>query len=71
MKILLNKQKNKKSTNVNTSLPITLEGRKRVLPVDDVVATLSEVEQYHKERRESNIVRLTCTINPLCTNVQV
>lgn len=69
MKILLNKQKNKKSTNVNTSLPITLEGRKRVLPVDDVVATLSEVEQYHKERRESNIVRLTCTINPLCTNV--
>ena len=69
MKILLNNQKSKKSTNVNNSLPIALSGGKRLLPMEDVLANIDEVELYHKERKSSDIVRLTCTINPLCTNV--
>lgn len=69
MRILLNKNKSKKSTNVNNSIPIDLVGRNRILPVDKMDTNINEIELYNKERNESNIIRLTCTINPLCSNV--
>lgn len=69
MKILLNKNKSKKSTNVNNSIPINLSGRNRILPVDKMETNINEIELYNKERKECNKVRLTCAINPLCSNV--
>ena len=69
MKILLNKNKSKKSTNINNSIPIDLVGRNRILSVDKMETNINEIELYNKERNESNIIRLTCAINPLCTNV--
>lgn len=69
MRILLNKNKSKKSTNVNNSIPIDLIGRNRILPVDKMETNINEIELYNEERNNSNIVRLTCAVNPLCTNV--
>ena len=69
MNILLNKNKSKKSTNVNNSIPIDLIGRNRILHVDGMETNINEIELYNEERKESNIIRLTCAINPLCSNV--
>lgn len=69
MKILLNKYKSKVSTNVNNSIPVDLVGRNRILPVDKMETNINEIDLYNEERSESNIIRLTCAVNPLCTNV--
>lgn len=69
MEILLNKHKSKKSTNINNSIPIKLKGRNRILPLASLNTTINEIDLYNKERLLSNVVRLTCTINPICTNV--
>ena len=69
MQILLNKSNSKKSVNVNNSLSINLKGRKRVLPIDKVITDLNENDLYNQERQTSTTFRLTCTINPICTNV--
>lgn len=69
MDILLNKQKSKVSNNTNSFVPIRLTNGAKLLPTDSLVTTINEVELYNQERQASNIVRLTCTINPICSNV--
>lgn len=69
MQILLEKNKSKNSTNVNNSIPIDLIGRNRILPVDKMETSINEIDLYNEERKKSNIIRLTCSINPICTNV--
>ena len=69
MDILLNKQKSKVSNNMNSFVPIRLTSGAKLLPTDSLVTTINEVELYNQERKASNIVRLTCTINPICSNV--
>ena len=69
MDILLNKQKSKVSNNMNSFVPIRLTSGAKLLPTDSLVTTINEVELYNQERQASNIVRLTCTINPICSNV--
>lgn len=69
MDILLNKQKSKVSNNMNSFVPIRLTSGAKLLPTDSLATTINEVELYNQERQASNIVRLTCTINPICSNV--
>lgn len=69
MDIFLNKQKSKVSNNTNSFVPIRLTNGAKLLPTDSLVTTINEVELYNQERKASNIVRLTCTINPICSNV--
>ena len=69
MEILLNKYKSKKSANVNKSVYINLIGKNRLLPLDNSLSTINESRLYDNERSNSNIIRLTCTINPICSNV--
>ena len=69
MDILLNKQKSKVSNNMNSFVPIRLTSGAKLLPTDSLVTTINDVELYNQERQASNIVRLTCTINPICSNV--
>lgn len=69
MDILLNKQKSKVSNNTNSFVPIRLTNGAKLLPTDSLVTTINEVELYNQERQASNIIRLTCTINPICSNV--
>ena len=68
-KILLNKSKNKTSTNINNSLTIQLKGSKRILPCDPMETTVSEIDVYNKEREDCSKIRLTVQVNPICSNV--
>ena len=69
MQILLNKYKSKKSVNTNSLIPITLSGRNKLLPSDNLSTIVNELELYKEERANSSKVRLVCTIKPYCTNV--
>lgn len=68
MKILLNKKTSKTSVNVNNSLAIDIKNSKRALPIDDLRTSLSEYDLYNYERKESSKIRLTLTINTICSN---
>lgn len=69
MEILLNKNKSKTSSNKNSIIPITLSGRNKLLPLDPMFTNVNELDLYNEERSKSNIIRLTCVINPICSNV--
>ena len=69
MEILLNKSTSKTSSNVNNFVPIELKGRNRVLPLETTFADVNEIELYNEERSNCNKIRLTCLINPICSNV--
>ena len=67
--IFLNKHKSKKSVNTNSSLKVTLDGKRKFLPFDDTSYTISAADQYNKERESCNTIRLTCQVNAVCSNV--
>lgn len=69
MRILLNKNRSKTSTNVSNSIPINLVGKDGILPNDHLETSINEVDVYNEERNNSNLIRLTCAINPICSNV--
>lgn len=69
MEILLNSKTSKKSSNINNSLTVNLHNGRRALPIDDLRTTVNEVELYDNERKSSTSIRLTCTINTICSNV--
>ena len=67
-KILLNNQRLPNNVNVNTQLQIGLENTNKPLPLNDIDTTVSEYEQFQKERKESTIYRFYGVINPLISN---
>lgn len=69
IKILLNKSKSKESTNVENTLHVDFENKSKLLPSSDLLYTLNLGEQYNTERQNCNKIRLTCVINPICSNV--
>ena len=69
LQILLNKKKSKESVNVNNSLTINMVGSEKLLPCDPFYTTLSEIDVYNNERKECNTIRLTVSVNPICSNV--
>lgn len=69
MRLFLNKHKSKKASNKNMSLNLKLNGVKRLLPQSNLYHTINEVELYNDERKSSNIIRLTCSVNTVCSNV--
>ena len=68
-KIFLNEFSSKKSTSNTSGLNVSLGGKRKLLPTTDMSYVISAYEQYQKERENCNIVRLTCQVNPICTNV--
>lgn len=68
-KILLEKNRNVFSTNVDSAIDVALSTKTRLLASDNISSQFSLLEQYNKERDESNKFRLIFTINPICTNV--
>lgn len=69
LKILLNKSISKNSTNINNTINIGLSNNSRLLPSDSLLHSVNLGEQYNKERKECNKIRLTCIVNPICSNV--
>ena len=54
-KILLNKERTYNSVNVNSQLQIGIDSTSKPIPLNDIDTTVSQFEQFEKERKESNI----------------
>ena len=68
IKIFLNGSKTKKATNSSITYNINLSGNRRLFSDDFITSTISSSDIYNDEREKSNKIRLTCEINPICTN---
>ena len=69
VKIFLDKYRSKSSTNTSSGVNVKLMGSRKLLPTNDVSDVISQNEQYNEERENCNIIRLTCQVNPVCSNV--
>jgi hypothetical protein len=67
--ILLNKNRSKRSVNVENGMVVPLSTNERLLPLMDVNKIVNIKEIYDKEKDESDLYRLIFTINPYCTNI--
>ena len=67
--ILLNSANGKKSVNTSNGLNINFKGNRKLLPLNDIAETINQHDQYVEERKNCNIIRLTCQVNPICSNV--
>ena len=68
-KIFLERMRSKRSNDTSGGLNVELKGNRKLLPLNDVSNVISLMEQYSEEREGCNIVRLTCQVNPICSNV--
>ena len=68
-KIFLQGFDSKVSSNTSEGLNVQFKGRKKLLPLNDVAEVISQYDQYTEERKNCNIIRLTCQVNPICSNV--
>ena len=68
-KIFLQGFDSKVSSNTSEGLNVQFKGRKKLLPLNDVAEVISQYDQYTEERNNCNIIRLTCQVNPICSNV--
>lgn len=68
-KIFLQGHRNKQSTNTSSGMNVQLKGRRKLLSLDSLSKTLSQYDQYVAERSGCSKVRLTCQVNPICSNV--
>ena len=67
--IFLDEFSSKNSVSNTSGLNVSLGGKRKLIPSTDTSYVISAYEQYEKEREECNIIRLTCQVNPICTNV--
>ena len=68
-KIFLEKVRSKQSANTSSGLNVKLKGNRKLLPLNDVSDVISLMKQYSEEREECNTIRLTCQVNPICSNI--
>lgn len=68
-KIFLQGFDSKKSSNTSEGLDVQFKGRRKLLPLNDVSEVISQYDQYREEREKCNKIRLTCQVNPICSNV--
>lgn len=68
-KIFLKGFDSKKSVSNNSSVNVSLDGKRKLLPFDDTSHTVNAYDQYTKERESCETIRLTCQVNTVCTNV--
>ena len=68
-KIFLQGFDSKASSNTSEGLNVQFKGRRKLLPLNDVAEVISQYDQYREEREKCNIIRLTCQVNPICSNV--
>jgi hypothetical protein len=59
----------KNSVNTSGGLNVPLRGNRKLLPLNGVEDVISELGVYNDERRACNKIRLTCQVNPVCSNV--
>jgi hypothetical protein len=54
-KILLNSQRLPNNVDVNTQIQLGMENTNKPLPLNDIDTTISQYEQFEKERKENYI----------------
>ena len=69
LRVFLDKYRGKESTNTSEGLSVSLSGNRKLLPDNDTSNVLGLNDQYNKERENCTIIRLTCQVNPVCSNV--
>ena len=67
--IFLQKFNSKTSSNTSKGINVELKGKRKLLPLDDVSDVISQYDQYSDERKSCNIIRLTCQVNTVCSNI--
>ena len=68
-KIFLQAFNSKKSSNTSGGLNVQFKEKRKLIPLDGVADVISQYDLYSEERKNCNIIRLTCQVNPVCTNV--
>lgn len=68
MNIRLSNTTSKTSSLKDMEVGVLLGNEQRLLPVNEVDENINLYEVFKKEREESNLIRLTCKINPICAN---
>ena len=69
IKIFLENFGAKNSVNKSGGLDVSLKGNRKLIPFNDMGEVISSLDVYNDERRECNKIRLTCQVNPICSNV--
>ena len=69
IKILLNSVKLPDNVNVNTQIQFGLNNNNKPIPLNDIDTTVSQFEQFEKERKDSTIYRFYGVVKPVVTNV--
>jgi hypothetical protein len=67
--IFLNGYESKKSSNTSGGLDVSFKGKRKLLPLNDFGETISQYDQYMEEREKCNVIRLTCQVNVIASNV--
>ena len=67
-KILLNKTRTYNSVNVNSQIQIDIENTSKPIPLNDIDTTVSQFEQFEKERKESTKYRFYGQVTPIISN---
>ena len=67
-KILLNSVKLPDNVNVTTQIQLGLENTNKPIPLNDIDTTVSQFEQFEKERKESSVYRFYGVIKPIISN---
>ena len=67
-KILLNSTLLPNNVNLTTQLDIGLENNNKPIPLNDIDTTVSQYEQFLKERRESTLYRFYGVVKPVINN---
>jgi hypothetical protein len=67
-KILLNSVKLPDNVNVTTQIQLGLENTNKPIPLNDIETTVSQFEQFEKERKGSTIYRFYGVIKPIISN---
>lgn len=68
-KIFLQGFDSKKSSNTSEGLDVQFKGRRKLLPLNGIDEVISQHDLYMDERTNCNKIRLTCQVNPICSNV--
>lgn len=68
-KIFLEGFNSKSGVNTDSELNVPLRGNRKLLPFNDIGEVISSFDVYNDERKVCNKIRLTCQVNPICSNV--
>ena len=67
-KILLNSVRLPDNVNLTTQIQFDLQNKNKPVPLNDIDTTVSQYEQFLKERKESSIYRIYGVVKPVISN---